>query len=112
MGNRTSSPAEPDLSDKNCEKTCGLQYGISQVFGQNVLEKQKIRASKAHVKPNTFTDRKDKKYHRHMLDDVMLKHLIVLTSKNIPKIFRGDECKLPGNFERRGAKHVLLPHCI
>ena len=106
MGNRTSSPAEPDLSDKNCEKTCGLQYGISQVFDQNVLKQQKIRASKAHVKPNTFTDRKDKKYYRHMLDDVMLKTFnsddeqkifrksLEGMNANYPEILKGEETKM------------------
>ena len=48
-------------SDKNCKKSCGLQYGISDVFAQMVLEQQKLKASKSHIKPQTFDEPNDQK---------------------------------------------------
>ena len=72
-------------SDKNCSKSCGLQYGISEVFSQNVFEQQKVKISKCHVKPQTFDDPDDQKYFGHMLEDVMVK---TFQSDDEQKIFR------------------------
>ena len=72
-------------SDKNCVKSCGLQYGISDVFDQIVLEQQKVKASKSQIKPQTFDDPNDQKYYDHMLEDVMVK---TFTNDDEQKIFR------------------------
>ena len=68
-----SNPSNQE-SDKNCKKSCGLQYGISDVFTQTVFEQQKVKASKSHIKPKTFDDPNDQKYYGHMLKDVMVKN--------------------------------------
>ena len=73
------------LSDSNCEKGCGLQYGISQAFDQVVLEQQKVKASKSQIKPQTFDDPNDQNYYKHMLEDVMVK---TFTDDDEQKIFR------------------------
>ena len=73
-------------SDKNCSKSCGLQYGISEVFNQNVIEQQTVRYSKFPSKmPQTFDDPNEQRYYRHMLEDVMLKSF---NSDEEQKIFR------------------------
>ena len=73
------------FSDMKCEKSCGLQYGVSETFNQIVLEQQKIKRSKANIKPNTFDDPKDEIYYRHMLQDIMIK---IFDSDDEQKIFR------------------------
>ena len=73
------------LSDKNCKKSCGLQYGISDVFNQNVFEQQNVKCSKSHIKPQRFDDPDDQKYYGHMLEDVMVK---TFSSDDEQKIFR------------------------
>ena len=73
------------LSDKNCEKGCRLQYGISEVFEQIVLEQQKVKASKSHLKPQPFDEPKEQKHYSHMLDDVMIK---TFDSEDEQKVFR------------------------
>ena len=60
-------------SDKNCLKTCRLQYGVSEVFEQILQEQQKVKASKSHINPQIFTDPNDQKLYQHILDDVMIK---------------------------------------
>ena len=60
-------------SDKNCLKTCRLQYGVSEVFEQILQEQQKVKASKSHINPQIFSDPNDQKTYKHMLDDVMIK---------------------------------------
>ena len=72
-------------SDKNCSKSCGLQYGISDVFNQIVLQEQKVKLSKSHVQPKTFDDPNEQNYYCHMLDDVMIK---TFDSQDEQKIFR------------------------
>ena len=66
-----SSPSQG--SDRNCRKSCGLQYGVSEIFDQNLVEQQNIKASKAHTKPKTFDDTENERLYSHMLDDVMIK---------------------------------------
>ena len=70
----TSLPTQQHQhSDKNCLSSCRLQYGLSEVFEQIVQEQQKVKASKSHINPQTFTDPNDQKTYQHMLDDVMIK---------------------------------------
>ena len=45
-----------DGSDANCEVTCNLQYGTSEVFNQNVIQEQTVKASKSRIKPQVFDD--------------------------------------------------------
>ena len=73
------------VSGKKCEKSCGLQYGISGEFVQTVVEQQKVKVSKSHIKPQIFDDPDDQKYFCHMLEDVMVKTFL---SDDEQKIFR------------------------
>ena len=66
-------PQIESMSDKNCEKSCGLQYGISEAFEEILCEQQKVKASKSHINPQIFTDPNDQKTYQHMLDDIMIK---------------------------------------
>ena len=72
-------------SDNNCSKSCRLQYGISEVFIQNVIKQQNVKYSKSHIHPQTFADPNDQKYYGHMLEDVMVKNF---SSDDEQKIFR------------------------
>ena len=72
-------------SDKNCSKSCGLQYGISEVFIQNVIEQQNVKYSKSHINPQTFDDPNEQRYYCHMLEDVMVKNF---NTDDEQKIFR------------------------
>lgn len=74
-----------DESDKNCVTSCGLKYGLSEVFNQNVLAQQKIKIFKSKLKVKTFDDPKDQSYYCHMLKDVMVK---TFTTEDEQKIFR------------------------
>ena len=82
-------------SDSNCKKTCGLQYGISEVFHQTVVEQQNVKASKDLIKPKTFYDPEDKRLYGHMLDDVMIK---TFYSEEEQKIFRKSLCGMNSNY--------------
>ena len=52
----SSFPLIEDISDKHCEMSCNLEYGISEVFNQNVIHQQNVKASKSHLKPQIFND--------------------------------------------------------
>ena len=43
-------------SERICEESCGLNYGISEVFNKIVLNQQKINASESPVQPKIFND--------------------------------------------------------
>ena len=79
-----NSTIKPVL-DTNCEKSCGLKYGISESFQRIVLEQQKIKGAKGHLKPQIFDDPKDQKSYSHMLDDIMIK---IFDSKDEQRVFR------------------------
>ena len=68
----SSFPQIEDISDKHCEMSCNLEYGISEVFNKNVLEKQKIKSTKAHIKPQIFNDPNDHAFYNHMLEKLRL----------------------------------------
>ena len=82
-----ASPAPPliDGSDKNCEISCNLHYGISKIFNQNVIKQQSIKASKGHIKPQIFDDPNEHSNYIHMMDDPMLK---IFDAPSEKKIFR------------------------
>ena len=83
-------------SDTNCLKSCGLQYGISEVFIQNVLEQQKVKYSKYHINPQTFDDPYDQKYYGHMLEDIMVKRF---NTDDEQKIFRKSLEGMKANYQ-------------
>ena len=87
---KVSSPLQ--CSDGNCKKTCGLQYGISEIFHQIVVEQQNIKASKAHIRPKTFDDPEDKRLYGHMLDDIRF------DSEEEQKIFRKSLSGMNSNY--------------
>ena len=68
----TTSKIE-DVSDKNCQKGCWLQYGVSEVFERILQEQKKLKALKSHIQPKTFSDPKDRAFYSHMLNDLMMK---------------------------------------
>ena len=55
-------------SDGHCKKSCGLQYGISEVFIQIVQEQQKTKTSKYHIQPVTFDNPNDQKIYAHIIE--------------------------------------------
>ena len=79
-----ASTVKPIL-DTNCEKNCGLNYGISESFQRIVLEQQKIKAAKGHLLSQIFDDPKDQKFYNHMLGDIMIK---IFDSKDEQRVFR------------------------
>ena len=103
------SKSSKQASDQNCKKSCGLQYGISDVFAQTVLEQQKVKFSKSHIKPKTFDNPNDQKYYGHMLEDVMIKNF---NTDDEQKIFRksleGMKANYPEILEGREKKYVFL----
>ena len=74
-----------DGSDKKCQNSCGLSLGKSEIFDQNVIEQQKIRAAKNHIQPQIFDDPQEQKKYNHMTDDVMFK---IFDDEAEQKIFR------------------------
>ena len=72
-------------SDSNCENNCRLNLGVSEVFNQIVLEKQKSKALKSHTEPQIFDDLKDDQLYKNMLKDVMYK---IFDDPNDLKVFR------------------------
>ena len=76
-------PQIESMSDKNCEKSCGLQYGISEVFEEILCEQQKVKASKSHLKPQLFDNSEDQKFYSHMISDIMMK---IFDSKDDKKV--------------------------
>ena len=62
-----------DGSDKMCVESCGLKYGISEVFNQNVVEQQKVKQSKAHIKPQIFDDQNEQTKFDHLMNDLLFK---------------------------------------
>ena len=123
----SSSSHKHILSDSNCEKSCRLQYGISESFNHILLEQQKIKASKSHIQSKIFDDPNDKNFYRHMLDDVMFKTFddpteqkifrIALEgmNRNYPEILKGEErnmfyCPSSFNFDSRiGKEETCVP---
>ena len=73
------------MSDKNCEKSCGLQYGVSEVFEETLCEQQKVKASKSHRSPQLFDKLEDRKLYSHMSSDIMMK---IFDSEDEKKVFR------------------------
>ena len=126
----SSYPQIEDISDKNCERSCNLEYGISENFNQNVIQQQYIKASKAHIQPKLFDDPKEQANHTHMMDDVMLKIFDDLSEKkifqkalegmasNYPKILQGTEknmfyCPTVFNFDSRiGTIETSVPDLL
>ena len=117
------SPQMKDISEKNCETVCNLQYGISEVFNQKVMEQQKVKASKAHIKPKIFDDPTEQANYCHMMDDVILKTFDDPSEKkifqkalegmgtNYPEILQGTEknmfyCPTAFNFDSRSVEVV------
>ena len=97
------------VSDKNCKKSCGLQYGISHLFGQTVVEQQKVKASKSHIKPQTFDNPNDQNYYKHMLEDVMVKNVCHWRwAKDFQEIIGRDEDQLSENPRGTRKEYVLL----
>ena len=92
----SSTPNIEDGSDTNCKESCGLKYGISQNFHQNVIEQQKTKASKAHIQPQIFDDPNEQEKFKHMMHDVVLKTFNDEFGKKIfKKAFEGMESNYP-----------------
>ena len=68
-----------------------MNLGVSEVFYQIVLEKQKSNALKSHITPQIFDDLKDKQLYKNMLKDVMYK---IFDDPNDLKVFRCAENKM------------------
>ena len=85
-----------DGSDTKCKESCGLKYGISQNFHQNVIEQQKTKASKALIQPQIFDDPNAQEKFKHMMHDVVLKTFNDEFGKKIfKKAFEGMESNYP-----------------
>ena len=82
--------------DKHCAKSCNLKFGISDKFNENVFQQQKIKQSKAHIKPQMFDDQDEQTKFDHMMDDVLLKRFDDQSEKDIlQKAYRGMEKNYP-----------------
>ena len=119
-----------DNSDKNCLRSCKLQYGISEIFEQIVLTQQNVNASYSmKIKPQIFTDPKDQKGYGHMLKDVMFQiftspeeQIVLRTAlegmnKNYPEILKGEEQNMfyaPSafNFDSRIGETSCVPEVM
>ena len=126
----SSSHPYEDSSDPKCPESCGLTYGLSDKFEHNIIEQQKIKASKAHIKSQIFHHPKEKEKYKHMMDDVILKAFDEESEKkifrksldgmesNYPEILNGTEkhmfyCPLAFNFDSRiGEKETSVPEFI
>ena len=123
------SPQRKDASDKNCEKGCRLQYGISEVFENILQQQQNVKTSKSHIQPQTFSDPKDQALYSHMLNDVMLKTFdgpeeqtvfkaaLEGMNKNYPEILKGEEQNMfyaPSafNFDSRIGESSCVPEVM
>ena len=60
-------------SDRNRDLECGLGYGTSHVFEKNVCAQQKVKSAKLIKNQVMFSDPKDHKNYKRMLDDIMYK---------------------------------------
>ena len=107
-----------DGSDRECKKSCSLEYGISEVFTRNVIEHQKSKPSKLRNQPQIFDDPKDQENNNHMMGDELLttfndesdkeifRKALEGMEKNYPEIFNGTEknmfyCPTAYNFDSR-----------
>ena len=107
-------------------KSCGLEYGISELFNSIVLEQQIVKASKSHIQPKTFNDPNDQRSYGHMLSDVMVKTFdskdeqqifrksLEGMSSNYPEILKGQErnmfyCPSAFNFDTRLTDETCSP---
>ena len=126
----TSSHPYEDCSDQKCSESCGLRFGLSDKFEHNIIEQQKIKASKAQIKSQIFHNPKENAKYKHMMDDVILKTFDEESEKkifrkslegmesNYPEIFNRTEkhmfyCPLAFNFDSRiGEKEISVPEFI
>lgn len=72
-------------SDGKCETACKLELGSSERFKSNLVEQQIIKASKAHITPQIFSDPKKQAFYCKLLNDVMMK---TFDSPDEQKIFQ------------------------
>ena len=82
MATSLSSQIEPG-SDRNCLSSCHLELGVSEIFNLNVVEQQKIKVLKSHLKPQIFDNSKDQVPFIHLLDDVIFKTFDDLSEKRV-----------------------------
>ena len=76
------NPLEP-TSDGNCEKQCGLQYGVSNLFNGYLNTQLQNKSSQTLIQPYIFDDPNDQKSYSHMLKDEMVNRFDGEGEKNI-----------------------------